>query len=155
MTDFLQALSVRQPWAWLIIRGHKDVENREWETRVRGWVLLHASGKKPAKWDWAASSMFAAKRGVEVPPHGAVPLGVFVGAMRIDDCVTQSASPWFTGRFGFVIGCVHPFETPIAAPGALGFFRVPPFGGGVGGLELKIEIEKQIAAIGLTREFRL
>ncbi len=30
------ALSIRQPWAWLIIHACKDVENRDWPTRVRG-----------------------------------------------------------------------------------------------------------------------
>jgi hypothetical protein len=30
------ALSVRQPWAWLIVNGYKDVENRSWTTHYRG-----------------------------------------------------------------------------------------------------------------------
>ena len=37
------ALSIRQPWAWLILRAGKDVENRDWSTKVRGRVLIHAS----------------------------------------------------------------------------------------------------------------
>ena len=37
------ALSVRQPWAWAIARGHKVIENRDWDTRFRGTLAIHAS----------------------------------------------------------------------------------------------------------------
>jgi hypothetical protein len=39
----MQVLSVRQPWAWAIARGHKAVENRSWETAHRGLLGIHAS----------------------------------------------------------------------------------------------------------------
>lgn len=39
----VKALSVRQPWAWAIARGHKPVENRSWTTAYRGPLLIHAS----------------------------------------------------------------------------------------------------------------
>ena len=39
----MKALSIRQPWAWLIVNGHKDIENRSWPTRFRGPVLIHAA----------------------------------------------------------------------------------------------------------------
>ena len=39
----MKALSVRQPWAWAIARGHKRVENRSWTTAHRGHLLIHAS----------------------------------------------------------------------------------------------------------------
>jgi hypothetical protein len=39
----MKALSIRQPWAWLIITGHKDVENRSWTTTYRGPLLIHAA----------------------------------------------------------------------------------------------------------------
>ena len=37
----LPILSIRQPWAWLIVNGYKDIENRTWSTRFRGKVLIH------------------------------------------------------------------------------------------------------------------
>jgi hypothetical protein len=40
---WMKILSVRQPWAALIVSGHKDIENRTWSTRYRGPVLIHAS----------------------------------------------------------------------------------------------------------------
>jgi hypothetical protein len=39
----MKALSVRAPWWWYILHGGKDIENRDWPTRVRGRVLIHAS----------------------------------------------------------------------------------------------------------------
>lgn len=28
----MAALSIRQPWAWLVVQGYKDIENRDWPT---------------------------------------------------------------------------------------------------------------------------
>lgn len=36
------ALTIKQPWAALIIAGIKDVENRSWTTPHRGLLLIHA-----------------------------------------------------------------------------------------------------------------
>lgn len=40
----LTCISIRQPWAWLIMAGHKTCENRSWDTRYRGTLAIHASG---------------------------------------------------------------------------------------------------------------
>lgn len=39
----MQAISVLQPWAWAIARGHKPVVNRAWTTDHRGRLLIHAA----------------------------------------------------------------------------------------------------------------
>jgi hypothetical protein len=38
----LYALSIKQPWAALLVHGLKTVEVRGWATRRRGLVLIHA-----------------------------------------------------------------------------------------------------------------
>jgi hypothetical protein len=38
----VKALTVRQPWASLIVRGQKVIENRGWATDHRGPLLIHA-----------------------------------------------------------------------------------------------------------------
>lgn len=38
-----KALSIRQPWAWLIVHGSKDVENRTWVSQHRSPTLTHAA----------------------------------------------------------------------------------------------------------------
>ena len=41
----MKAISIRQPWAWLILNARKDVESRDWiyPCRHRGPLLIHAS----------------------------------------------------------------------------------------------------------------
>jgi hypothetical protein len=39
----MKALSIRQPWAELIMRGIKDVENRSWCTEHRDTLAIHAA----------------------------------------------------------------------------------------------------------------
>ena len=44
----MKTLSIRPPWAWLIVHlpgPWKNVENRSWPTRYRGPLLIHSSGK--------------------------------------------------------------------------------------------------------------
>lgn len=103
------ALSIRQPWCHRILYEGKDVENRDWYTRFRGPVLIHASkGVDPEDRD-------------EVRAKD-MPLGGIVGVMEIVDCVTRMNSPWFFGRYGFVIRNAQPIEF-IPCRGRLGFFK--------------------------------
>lgn len=45
----MKVISIMQPWATLIVLGHKKIETRSWNTKYRGEILIHASaGKKPA-----------------------------------------------------------------------------------------------------------
>ena len=50
--DWYPAITIVQPWAWLIVHGKaagvaggKDVENRSWTTRYRGPIMIHAGAK--------------------------------------------------------------------------------------------------------------
>lgn len=38
----MKALTVKQPWAWAIIHGGKDIENRSQRTNYRGALYIHA-----------------------------------------------------------------------------------------------------------------
>lgn len=122
----MKCLSVRQPWAWLLVNGWKNVENRSWSTGVRGRVLIHA-GKTMTRDDYEACLDFIAFKGmtVPVPPFNDIDLhrGGIVGSVEILDCVTHHHSEWFEGPFGFVcdLGTPMPF---IPCRGALGFFEV-------------------------------
>lgn len=91
-------ISIRQPWATLIVRGIKDIENRSWATRYRGPVLIHAS-LRPSVHSLAA---IVRQFGI-VLPQVEFPRGGIVGATNIIDCVDAHPSPWFEGEFGFVL----------------------------------------------------
>jgi hypothetical protein len=104
----IKALSIKQPYPHHIFHDGKDVENRDWPTRGRGWVIVHA-GKSKSELD------------EDSPPD--LPLGGVVGMMKIADCVEQMDSEWFFGRYGFVISDAFPLDL-IPCKGALGFFAL-------------------------------
>ena len=125
------ALSIRQPWAWAIINAGKDVENREWPTRLRGPVCIHAA-KGMTRAEWAAAMDFidmafpvplASQVGRHRPAScsAEAPRGGIIGVAGIVDCVQSIDSPWFFGRYGFVLHKPRPVEF-IPVRGALGFF---------------------------------
>ncbi|HEY3390117.1 MAG TPA: hypothetical protein VGK38_11135 [Prolixibacteraceae bacterium] len=47
---FAKAISIRQPWAYLIGIGLKDIENRTWKTKFRGRVLIHVGAINAHNW---------------------------------------------------------------------------------------------------------
>ena len=113
------ALSVRQPWAWLIVNRWKPVENRTWPTKVRGWVAIHASQKiDRAGYEWVRSEF----PHIEMPPVAALECGGLVGQALLEDCVSDYYSRWFRGPYGFVFADAMslPF---VPCRGQLGFFR--------------------------------
>lgn len=119
----MKALSIKQPWAWLIVHGHKDIENRDWPTKFRGPVLIHAGKKKDID---AAQDLECGRHPVtgELQPliDEKCQLGGIVGVAEIVDCIDASDSPWFVGRYGFVIRNARPLPF-VPFKGALGFFE--------------------------------
>jgi ASCH domain len=119
-------LSVRNPWAWAILHGGKDVENRSRPTRHRGDVWLHASASMTThEWDLACAFMagIGARR---PPPRETLAMGAIVGAFVLADCVTAHASPWFVGAYGYVVRDAVALPEPVPCRGALGLWAPPP-----------------------------
>lgn len=118
------ALSIRQPWASMIMTAGKDIENREWSTRVRGRILVHAA--KGCTYAEMAEGLDYAES-VTGTRHHATPKtiarGGFVGTVEIVDCVKRSMSPWFFGAYGFVLRDPEPMDF-VPWKGQLGFFDV-------------------------------
>jgi hypothetical protein len=119
----MKALSIRQPWAWLIANGHKDIENRQWKTYHRGPILIHAA-KGMTRDEYAFALTMAEEQGIELPAFADLERGGIVGVAEITDCVTQDASPWFCGDFGFVMKNARPLPFQ-PCNGKLGFFTTP------------------------------
>jgi ASCH domain len=119
--DFtMKALSIRQPWAWLIINGFKDIENRSWPTKFRGKIYVHA-GKVITDEEYLDAFLVAQKNGVMLPLGHELERGGIVGEVEIVDCVNGSKSPWFFGEYGFVLREAKPIPFQ-PCKGALGFF---------------------------------
>ena len=121
----MKALSIRQPWAWLILNAGKDIENRDWPTRFRGHFLIHAGkGMTRDEYEFATDPLWhKAGPTIDLPPFDELQRGGIVGEAELVDCVTFSDSLWFNGTFGFVIRNVKPLPfRPLR--GMLGFFEV-------------------------------
>lgn len=135
----MKALSIRQPWAWLITRPDlvsaearaaavaaglvKDIENRTRRTNFRGRFLVVAS--KGMTWDeYTDCVAFAGARGVDLPPFNDLARGGIVGAVELVDCLPFSPSPWYMGYVALVLRNAVPLPfTPVK--GQLGFYDVP------------------------------
>ena len=110
------ALSIQQPWAWLIVNGYKDVENRSWVTKRRGPILIHAGKKLDID-----SLDVLLRDHKEIPWPQEFERGGIVGSVVLVDCVTRHSSPWFSGPYGFVLRNAKPLPFR-ACRGQLGFF---------------------------------
>jgi hypothetical protein len=118
----MKVIVVRQPWAWLIVNGYKDIENRDWKTHYRGPLLIQASGGRPTKAEMDEFRKYVSKRGVVLPEE--FDFGGIVGMVRLDDCVSKSSSSWFEGRFGWVLS--KPKKLPfVPMKGQLRLFNPP------------------------------
>lgn len=117
----VRALSVRQPWAALILDGAKTVENRTWPTRWRGTLAIHA-GARP---DPAAAEL--ATTGV-----GSTPLGAYLGAVELvdvhhdRDCRIGCGHGAQPGVWHWVLRHPRRLAEPIPAPGQLRVYPPPP-----------------------------
>lgn len=113
------ALSVNQPWAWLTVNGHKDVENRKWRTQVRGIVAIHAGMKFDLDgYTWVARTFPK----IKMPEPHVFECGGIVGVATLLDCTDVLDSPWFFGPWGFQWADAKPIEF-MRCRGHLGFFR--------------------------------
>lgn len=118
----MKAISIRQPWAWLIVNGYKDIENRSWNTKYRGPVLIHASTRKPTEEEWRVAMKIAISHGAPLPRPSNFEYGGIVGVTTITDCVERSDSPWFFGPRGFTLADSHRVHfSPMK--GKLSFFE--------------------------------
>ncbi len=125
----MRIISIRQPWASLIITGGtdvqtggtvlKDIENRTWRTLYRGPMLVHASQRRDEITDAEIEKRFGVKLG------GEQPLGGVVGIVNIIDCVRSSGSVWHApGCWGFRLANPRPLPF-IRWKGALSLRAAP------------------------------
>ncbi len=121
------ALSIRQPWSWLIVSGIKDVENRRWHTAFRGRIYVHA-GKSFDQEGY--EYLLRETGGLDLPLKVDYQLGALIGEVDIVDCKFRKAfaiafSRWHEhGSWGFILANPVMYEQPIPCKGQLGLFEV-------------------------------
>ncbi len=119
-TKKLRALTIWQPWAWLIVNGYKDVENRSWETRHRGPLLIHAGLNK--RW-LSENELTKIERKFRITLPRDFDRGGVLGIVEVVNCVCRSRSRWYQrGYIGWVMR--DPRRLPFRrCKGAMSLFK--------------------------------
>jgi hypothetical protein len=120
------ALSVRQPSAWAIIHGGKEIENRSLGSirtgrMTLGTICIHAAtGMKEDEYRYLHWRF--AQHGTICPRPDDLVRGAIIGVVDVAEIITESDSPWFGGQAGLRLENPRPVD-PIPAQGALGYFE--------------------------------
>ena len=126
-------LTVRQPYAWAIIKGAKDVENRDRMSKYMGRLHIHAALKEWTDRVDHCVGRVAKHFGVSVPEmlddyhrHVSRGLGAVIGSVHMFGCAVQYESEWFEGRYGYLFRDAKPLRTPVPCKGSPSFFHFTP-----------------------------
>ena len=124
MHERLPALSVRQPWAELIISGRKPMEVRAWERPYRGRIWIHAAKHV----DQALDSRF----GIHEPYRGG-----FIGSAELTSIESLDETSWLDwrkyhldsgpfrpGLFAWVLSKPRRLAVPVSAAGNVGLYEL-------------------------------
>lgn len=113
----MKALTVKQPWAWLIVNGHKTQEYRTWKTDYRGPLAIIASAR--SDWDTiVAANDWADDHDVILPDW--LEGGGIVGIVELTDITVHPE-----GGYIWHLQDAKPLSF-IACKGRLGLFDLPP-----------------------------
>ena len=120
----VSCLSVRQPWADLLCRGVKNIENRTWRLALKHWgkrLYIHAA----THYDFQGATWIVETFGhmAEWPEiarclrDSRKRVGGIVGSVVFDRVVEQSDSPWAQqGQLHFVVNTEHSVFLPQIIP---------------------------------------
>ena len=126
----MQALSVPQPWAWGIARGHKTHVNRATDTGYRGPLAIYASCR--ADTAHVRNQAYREANGDSADPVAAI--GGIVAVVSLAGVCTAGISgrPCDCGRWAFA-GTYHwqvadprPLRLPVLALGQPGLWELAP-----------------------------
>lgn len=117
----MKALSVRQPWAELIMLGWKPWENRSWWHSYRGQLIIHASKKVDDD-----AGFFLLEHDLVLPDP--VTCGAILGTVDLHRCerIEKLKDPGIYAFGPYCWGMKDPkrLAQPIPYMGKLGLFEV-------------------------------
>lgn len=123
----MKVLTIKQPWASLIINGYKRYEFRSWKTNYRGKILIHA-GKSLEK------DMVLRFKDYNLEYE----LGAIIGEARLVDCILvdedfnsklRDIDPIVYGRsnhvekYAWKLENIVMYDEPIYVSGKLGLWN--------------------------------
>ena len=131
----MKALTICQPYAELIARGLKPIENRTWPTSYRGPLAIHAGKSR----EWMDDG--------DLEAYPSMVFGAVVAIVELVDCRRVEDLPVHlrhhqhaNGPWCWVLANVRRIE-PVPARGAQGLWELPQAVDAVG-----LSVESPIAA---------
>jgi hypothetical protein len=126
MMSSIPAISIRQPWAELILLGKKTIEVRSWSTDYRGQLWLHTGQKGEPHLEESMGFMNLYKGG-------------YIGTVTVDAVVPMDPDRWEAWRarhmnagpcppgvYAWILSSPRRLRKPIPGPGQLGLFSPLP-----------------------------
>jgi len=131
----MKVLSLLQPWATLLVQGHKLIETRSWATKYRGPVFIHASGQLKKRFKYSEFNPLTIsqepffKDFIKNPEL--LPFGSIIGMVEITDVKTtvdvfdtisdQEAAfgDYSVGRYAWLTQNARSFSVHTPAKGKL------------------------------------
>lgn len=133
----MKVLSVRQPWAWALVTGIKDVENLNWATSYRGALAIHA-GKAydmtSREQDWMlrhAEDHYVSMLQAFCQDDDNDVRGAIIGIVHLDGCIPsyKCDSKWKAGNdpdyYCWKISAATQFDVAIPLKGRIGLWDIP------------------------------
>jgi len=113
----MKAISLKQPWANLVIAGQKIIETRVWKTNYRGDLVICSSAKPDL-----------------VHVHANVPrdpMGYALGIVDVYDIVKMNRNhekeamcQLYDGAYAWLLRSIREFKKPIPIKGQLNLFDI-------------------------------
>ena len=125
----MKVLSVKQPWAALLVNGIKDIENRTRRTTFRGRILIHASKAQMSGFiaDFLTEEQAKAVCEAKIEDSDfrkSLVRGMIIGSIEIYDCVKNDSSIWAEKNvWNWKVRKPILFKKPIPAKGKLGLWN--------------------------------
>ena len=120
----LTILSIKQPWASLIVDGYKNIENRTWKTDSKKWILIHSSSQFDTKKNMKGIKPEVQKVLDQIGEDNwsEYPVSSILGIVYIDkvepDCDVKKYK-WASGPVCWHVKHVYKFKNPIPCKGQL------------------------------------
>lgn len=124
----MKVITIKQPWATLIMQGYKRFEFRSWQTKYRGDLLIHAGKGRDKE---------AVKR-LEKQLSKELPFEKILGKVTLVDCIKISSEfkekllkenkdiytkSSFQEKYGWQLDNVQAFKETIDAKGHLSLWE--------------------------------
>ncbi len=112
----MKALTLLQPWAWLIIHGPKRWENRTWTTTHRGLLVIHAGQSH----DRLAAAYADPRLSAILPDQSELIFSAAIGVVelsRIEPVSKVAVEPFAEGPWCWRLDNPRPLVEPVSMEG--------------------------------------